>query len=808
MDVAENREHVRWLFQQWKEGRLAPKDLHGLRDISFLRDRSGAYVKPAEAYLPPEMGGLREVLRYLDLAGGRPVVDGGYREKKEEGKDWADFLAQLGIARLPRRLYDREVSEYSRRPTEEFLAEVKEWGLSDDSIKTIKREDSTSGFQLSRSDIDGLQSIEQALRQATLRADDARPLWVTLAELAKADPPDSWCKARLEWFYVVKRSTDPEPCEGRLRTLKNAPWLPDEEGVLRGPCELAVPGLREVLGAAGRYPHHSIKVEQEGEKQLARALGMRTDAGLETVLEHLAREAQETEDPKCIRPVYGWLARRKEAQDHDHIRSAFRERPLILVPGWGWFKASEVIWRDCSGTLPSLEGPWKERDLQALFREVIGVREEPESSHYASFVLGARERGQPDLQQLQRIAERVAERWDDLPEHVRERLRIEPCWPGRSGGDLGWYRAAELCVKNDEELAKVFRARLLWWELGEALAKLLEVECLSAATSRVDVNGRMSEDPGLGRPLRAIWPYLRRVIGDTLADTPPALLIVDGQVRLVFALPELGAESRPIPVEAAYDQATHRALVDDAAIADPADPVGDALGRALRKPNLREFVKDLWNAADDAIRRASILKRWEQRFGVSFAGIAAPPPEQEELVASYLDAITADIDQSRSAEAPPLGGPVGIRKAVRSVQRPPERPRPDRPLSNARAEVERLAMQRAIARLTALGYAVEDVSGYGLGYDLEANRKTDHAEFFVEVKGQRALSDVIMTTNEWKQACRYQERYWLLVVAPARGGYIWRVIDPACLPAEERPVDQKQIVVRRKDWNALAGPLG
>ncbi len=85
-------------------------------------------------------------------------------------------------------------------------------------------------------------------------------------------------------------------------------------------------------------------------------------------------------------------------------------------------------------------------------------------------------------------------------------------------------------------------------------------------------------------------------------------------------------------------------------------------------------------------------------------------------------------------------------------------------------EIERLAVQAAIAHEEAQGRQVESVESQNRGFDLISRRP--HPEDpataidvrFIEVKGRAAVGEVALTTNEYKTAERLKNDYWLYVV--------------------------------------------
>ena len=92
------------------------------------------------------------------------------------------------------------------------------------------------------------------------------------------------------------------------------------------------------------------------------------------------------------------------------------------------------------------------------------------------------------------------------------------------------------------------------------------------------------------------------------------------------------------------------------------------------------------------------------------------------------------------------------------------------------AEVARQAMQTAQEWWERRAYSVEDVSGYGMGYDLTVRRGDDG--YYVEVKGLTRPGPLTLTENEWRVAQETGCRYCLMVVVLGEGSpyLIW---DPA-----------------------------
>lgn len=108
------------------------------------------------------------------------------------------------------------------------------------------------------------------------------------------------------------------------------------------------------------------------------------------------------------------------------------------------------------------------------------------------------------------------------------------------------------------------------------------------------------------------------------------------------------------------------------------------------------------------------------------------------------------------------------------------------------AEVERIAMDVAIAFEAARGADVRDVSTpakaklSGLndypGFDLFSKRGSGDAleERGIEVKGRVGVGEIELTENEWARACNLRDKYWLYAVFDCGGTQprLFRVQDP------------------------------
>lgn len=100
----------------------------------------------------------------------------------------------------------------------------------------------------------------------------------------------------------------------------------------------------------------------------------------------------------------------------------------------------------------------------------------------------------------------------------------------------------------------------------------------------------------------------------------------------------------------------------------------------------------------------------------------------------------------------------------------PERESPTIATMVSDAEIERIAIQAAIAHEEAQGYQVESVESQNRGFDLISRQPHPEDPMtatdvrFIEVKGRAAVGAVALSRNEYNTAKRLKRDYWLYVV--------------------------------------------
>ncbi|MBA7529541.1 RNA polymerase-associated protein RapA [subsurface metagenome] len=106
-------------------------------------------------------------------------------------------------------------------------------------------------------------------------------------------------------------------------------------------------------------------------------------------------------------------------------------------------------------------------------------------------------------------------------------------------------------------------------------------------------------------------------------------------------------------------------------------------------------------------------------------------------------------------------------------------------------EIESIGMEIAMGYEKNQGREPEDVSKENLGFDIRS--KGDGETRYIEVKARKEEGQVALTCNEWFKAKRFEEQYWLYVVANAATSPTLYIINN---PADNLSVEEKIGVVR------------
>lgn len=118
----------------------------------------------------------------------------------------------------------------------------------------------------------------------------------------------------------------------------------------------------------------------------------------------------------------------------------------------------------------------------------------------------------------------------------------------------------------------------------------------------------------------------------------------------------------------------------------------------------------------------------------------------------------------------------------------PDREQPEIKEMVSDAEIEKIAIQKAIEHEKALGYEVQSVESENRGFDLISRKPHPEDPLtaidvrFIEVKGRSLIGEVALTSNEYKTAQRLKKDFYLYVVFNCATDPALHIIkDPALL---------------------------
>jgi hypothetical protein len=192
----------------------------------------------------------------------------------------------------------------------------------------------------------------------------------------------------------------------------------------------------------------------------------------------------------------------------------------------------------------------------------------------------------------------------------------------------------------------------------------------------------------------------------------------------------------------------------------------DKVEREVRARLNREI--NYWDARAARLREEERAGK-EQRINATNAEATA------QLLVERLHARQIELDRERQISAlPPVlkGAALVIPRGLLDARAAPQAAAkvlgfaedPD-----ARAEVERRAMESVMAAERAMGFIPRDVSAEKKGWDIESRPPSGHLRF-IEVKGRHAQArDVILTKNEILASLNAPEAFHLALVRVENG---------------------------------------
>ena len=411
--------------------------------IKFVHPNGNVYTRLNELYLPRTYGNknrLEILFKGLDSI---KFVDPAYlqhslarhkkpglkedelaKAEKKLASNWGEFFSKLGV-------------ESTLRVNAPPSADSPEAVKSDDLERLIQTQDATR--------------LATALRLLDQNWDRYRPL------------------LEFERYTEVrgKRYSHGTSATTFSRQIRQSGWIPTRQHGLCQPAAVCLDTLenRDLLGE--HVPYLNVELKNTG---FVADLGIRIRPAVSAVLDCLENlSAGQVSDTPRFRRLYTYLDQAFQA-DSEAIASAFRDQPLIHVPGnpARFRKSSEVFWKDASdlfgGSRVYLVNHWKE--LKEFFVTKLEVPLTPSPQDYVDLLKELSEqttltlRDEGTVWQVYKIIDRhlaEAETDDDGPgEWWQDFLESELFWTDRRAF---WPHDGNILVNDRDEYYELFKGR-------------------------------------------------------------------------------------------------------------------------------------------------------------------------------------------------------------------------------------------------------------------------------------------------------------------------------------------------------------
>ena len=657
VEVAQNYQHVRYLFKVWdklsgyqhQNLRKKISEAPILRAYKGIRPEVSDFVKPCDAYLSEVYTGNADLETYFSVCDGEIwFVDDTYLEEKSDAKAWLQFLKAIGSMDTPC-IIEKTIFRKSEGD-QEFDKELDNRNIKGESKRSTRGNPYIEDFYLQ-----GLSEILDEISEHK-KIDLSQVCWDLLVKALPSGQktPDAFFQGTYHRFYYTD---DPVTFEATFyRQLKETTWLPDEKGKLHRPSDCFAPtdDNRKVLGGSVPYLHPDFDVSQDNEtaRWLAEKLGIHLNANTDSVINYLQTLSGTETSVEKVLPLYCFL------EDQGARRSEeFKQKPLIFTsnPEPNWWKCDKVFWEDESAVFGNRRGYLKENyaDYEATLKPffiALGVSERASPSHYVRVIREVASVEEADNEGVRKRVKILYRRlwqslqeggsWQEDEEWQREwkRTRESRCWLGNKGSKWNFFSRNEL-VWNDHHdyIAEIFKGEVPFWTFDNdllGLAKNLEIEGGSHAEVKFHPKGDQEEYEVWSVKVQELHPYIHDFLNS------PRLCEVHEEGKSAYALDLLSVRlveelkttytlkgislTHPNPRQSFLDVTDQGATLWLALEADKnqyAWLIGDALQYDFGDvKELSGFVEDLLTK-----NKESVLTRWKQK-GLQ-TNICVPSPE-------------------------------------------------------------------------------------------------------------------------------------------------------------------------------------
>ena len=654
VEVAQNYQHVRYLFKVWdKLSGYQHRNLREeIRETPILRAYNGIqpeiydFVTPCEAYLPQAYTRDANLETYFSVDDGDIwFVDNAYLENKSDAKAWFQFLKAIGSMNTPRVDKREVVGNYE---------ECEKRGITR-KRSTRRFKDGSFIYNYHSGYFDGaIEDFEFAgpleiFNQISdhNKVNLSRSLWNLL--IKAIEPLSSEKKSRWPWtssrdaffqctYHRFYRDHQRESFDATFyRQLKETPWLPDEKDNLQVPANCFAPtdDNRRVLGDSVAYLHPDFDVSQDNAtaQWLAEKLGIHLNANTASVLNYLQTLSGTEASVEKVEPLYRFLAR-QDARP----REEFKQKSLIFTanPEPRWWKADEVFWKNESPVFGNHRGYLKgnyaayEGTLKPFFN-ALGVLDQASQRHYA---LGIQDIATTEQAEDEKVRERVQQLYKCL--HVwSDEWKIiydNRCWLGKEGNEWRFFTRQELVLKDYPHIGEIFEGEVPFWTFDNDLSSLasrLEVERCSQAKFKFYPEREEKEDPDWSEKVRNLRLYIyaflnsprlykesdisKELEGGKRAEVLDQLSVCRVQeLKVTYKLKGISLPD-PNPRQSFLDVTDQKVTLWIGLEVDKseyAELIGDALQDYFGAKELGRFVEDLLTPAKKQDR---VLSNWKRK---------------------------------------------------------------------------------------------------------------------------------------------------------------------------------------------------
>ncbi len=672
---AQNRLHVRYLFKIWDK--ISDTDIKKkIKETPILHAYKGFqqvdsdFVVPCDAYLSQTYTDNTDLENYFSVYDSEIwFIDDAYLEDDSDQKTWFRFLKAIGTMDTPKVIEESLSVDYQNSQ------ELHKRGLK------LER----SNYKQTIKDFN-LQNLPEVLTEISTsqKVNLSQVLWRLLVNALPSgeNTRNAFFSGNHHWFHYSDQSKSFDATF--YRQLKETAWLPNEAGTLHCPSECFAPTSdnKKVLGDSVAYLHTDFDISEDKKTQrwLAEKLGVHLNANTNSVMKYLNNLSSNssTVSVEDIEPMYRFLDR-QDAQRKEE----FKAKSLIFTPEPEpcWWQSDKVFWEDESAVFGDGRGYLKEYYSENLenFFNVSGVSVRAAPLDYVrgiQDVTSKKNANEEEIRKrvkylyqhiwqfLQELQENNSSLEDEELQEEWEKTREGKCWLGKKGSEWDFFYKDELVWNDNNYIADIFDGKIPFWAFDGALLELAKHLGIEGCNQISDVESNYYGNQGVYKDWSEKVRGLSLYIQDFLNSMPrheghaieKSAKVLDRltvyrtqRIEVRYKLKGISVPD-PDPRQSFLDtisQGITLWLGTEVVEGIYPDLVGDALQEYFGIDQLREFVKDLLLARDDAYIDMT-LNSWKRHGFQADLCLSLPEAESkedEENSAKFVDEkLPTDID--------------------------------------------------------------------------------------------------------------------------------------------------------------------